>query len=125
RAETHNLWAQAQNRRCDGPYAASMLGMTSPTFEDRLGSYAELLVRVGVNLQPGQKLMVRANVDDAQLVRKVVDVAYDIGSPYVEVFWADGATLRSRFLKAPADSFGIIPEYRAEGMIQLAEEGAA
>lgn len=102
-----------------------MLGMTSPTFEDRLGSYAELLVRVGVNLQPGQKLMVRANVDDAQLVRKVVDVAYDIGSPYVEVFWADGATSRSRFLKAPADSFGIIPEYRAEGMIQLAEEGAA
>ena len=102
-----------------------MLGMTSPTFEDRLNSYAELLVRVGVNLQPGQKLMVRANVDDAELVRKVVDVAYGLGSPYVEVFWADGATTRARFLKAPAGSFDIIPEYRAQGMIQLAEEGAA
>lgn len=102
-----------------------MLDMTSPTFEDRLNSYAELLVRVGVNLQPGQKLIVRANVDDAALVRKVVDVAYGLGSPYVEVFWADGATSRSRFLKAPAGSFGIIPEYRAQGMVQLAEEGAA
>ena len=58
-----------------------MLDMTSPTFEDRLNSYAELLVRVGVNLQPGQKLIVRANVDDAALVRKVVDVAYGLGSP--------------------------------------------
>ena len=52
-------------------------------------------------------------------------MAYGLGSPYVEVFWADGATSRSRFLKAPAGSFGIIPEYRAEGMIKLAEEGAA
>lgn len=102
-----------------------MHDMTIPTFEDRLTAYAELLVRVGVNLQPGQKLMVRANVDDAPLVRKVVDVAYSIGSPYVEVFWSDGPSSRSRFLKAPAGSFEIIPEYRAKGMIRLAEEGAA
>jgi len=102
-----------------------MLSMTSPTFQDRLNSYAELLVRVGVNLQPGQKLMVRAGVEDAALVRKVVDVAYSLGSPYVEVFWADGPTTRSRFMNGPEGSFGIIPEYRAQGMIQLAEEGAA
>ena len=102
-----------------------MLSMTSPTFQERLGSYAELLVRVGVNLQPGQKLMVRANVDDAPLVRKVVDIAYSLGSPFVEVFWSDGPVTRSRFLKGPEGSFDIIPEYRAEGMIKLAEEGAA
>ncbi len=102
-----------------------MLGMTSPSFQDRLEAYADLLVRVGVNVQPGQKLMVRANVDDAPLVRKIVDIAYAVGSPYVEVFWADGAVSRSRFLKGPAGSFGIIPEYRAQGMNQLALEGAA
>lgn len=102
-----------------------MLSMTSPTFQDRLDSYAELLVRVGVNLQPGQKLIVRANVDDAPLVRKVVDIAYSLGSPFVEVFWSDGPVTRSRFLKGPEGSFDIIPEYRAEGMIKLAEEGAA
>jgi len=102
-----------------------MLGMTSPTFEDQLSAYAELLVRVGVNLQPGQKLMVRANLDAAPLVRKVVDVAYSLGSPFVEVFWADGAITRSRFLNGPEGSFGIIPEYRAQGMAQLAREGAA
>lgn len=105
--------------------AASMLGMTSPSFNDRLEAYADLLVRVGVNVQPGQKLLVRANVDDAPLVRKVVDIAYSIGSPFVEVFWGDGQVSRSRFLKGPAGSFGIIPEYRAEGMNRLALEGAA
>src|SRR5690625_2136936 len=102
-----------------------MLGMTSPSYSDRLDSYADLLVRAGVNLQPGQKLIVRANVDDAPLVRKVVDIAYSLGSPYVEVLWADGATSRSRFLNGPEGSFGIFPEYRAEGMIALAREGAA
>ncbi|NLG09035.1 MAG: aminopeptidase [Deinococcales bacterium] len=102
-----------------------MRDMTSSSFDSRLDAYAELLVRVGVNLQPGQKLIVRADVEDAPLVRKVVDIAYSLGSPYVEVLWGDGLVSRSRFLKGPEGSFGIVPEYRAQGMIQLAQEGAA
>jgi len=99
--------------------------MTTPSFAERSQAYAELLVRVGVNLQPGQKLIVRANVDAAPIVRRVVDVAYRIGSPYVEVLWADDAVTRSRFLHGPEGSFGIIPQYRADAMNALAAEGAA
>ena len=33
------------------------------TFEDKLKEYAELLVRVGVNVQKGQDLVISAQVD--------------------------------------------------------------
>lgn len=94
-------------------------------FDERLRAYADLLVRVGVNVQPGQKLLVRADTEAAPLVRKVAEIAYEIGSPLVEVMWTDGGVTRARFTKAPEDSFGNIPEWRAQAMLALAEEGAA
>jgi len=102
-----------------------MHGMSTPSFDERLQSYAELLVRVGVNVQPGQKLIVRASVDSAPLVRRVVETAYRIGSPYVEVLWSDDAVTRARFLHGPDGSFGIIPQYKADALNALSAEGAA
>ncbi len=102
-----------------------MHSMSTPSFDERLQAYAELLVRVGVNVQPGQKLIVRASVDSAPLVRRVVETAYRIGSPYVEVLWSDDAVTRARFLHGPEGSFGIIPQYRADAMNALAADGAA
>jgi len=99
--------------------------MTNASFEDRLTAYAELLVRVGVNVQPGQKLLVRASTESAPLVRKVAEIAYRIGSPLVDVHWNDDGVTRARFLHGPEGSFSTISEWRAKAMIQLAEEGAA
>ena len=99
--------------------------MVNSSFEKRLAAYAELMVRVGVNLQPGQKLLIRASIEAAPVVRKAVEIAYKLGSPLVEVIWNDDAVTRARFLHGPPGSFSMIPEYRAKGMIALAEEGAA
>ncbi len=102
-----------------------MTVMNSKSFDESLTAYADLLVHVGLNVQPGQKTVVRAAVDTAPLVRKVVEAAYRAGSPYVEVMWSDGQVTRSRFLHGPEGSFEILPEWRAEGMIRLGQEGAA
>lgn len=99
--------------------------MNSPVFESRLSIYADLLVRVGVNLQSGQKLLIRASTDAAPLVRLVTERAYRLGSPLVEVLWSDDGVTRARFSSAPAGSFSNIPVWRARAMIELAEEGAA
>lgn len=95
------------------------------TFAERLHAYADLLVRIGVNVQPGQKLLVRADTNAAPLVRKVAEIAYGIGSPLVEVLWGDEGVTRARFANAPTDSFENLPVGRAETMLELAEEGAA
>ncbi len=87
--------------------------------------YADLLLKVGVNLQPGQKLMVRTSTEAVELTRMVVEAAYKIGSPYVEVMWLDERVTRSRFQHAPDGTFGNVPQETAEAMIRLANEGAA
>jgi len=96
------------------------------THERQLEKYAALAVEVGVNVQPGQKLVVMAPLFAADLVRKVVKRAYEIGARYVHVEWNDDAVTRTRYELAPADSFKEyhIP-FRARGLEEMAEEGAA
>jgi len=104
----------------DGPYVPD-----SAALEARMNSYADLLVKVGVNLQAGQGLLVRAPTEAAPLVRRVVEVAYRLGSPYVEVSWSDDAVTRARFLHAPDDSFERVPQWRADGYLAMAHQGFA
>lgn len=102
-----------------------MPGMHLPDFEDRLRTYAELLVRLGVNLQPGQKLILRTSLEAAPLARKVAEAAYRAGSPYVADLWGDMAMARTRFLHGPEGTFEIFsPEFPAL-MNRMAGEGAA
>jgi aminopeptidase len=99
--------------------------MNGSEHDRRLDRYADLLLRVGVNLQPGQKLIFRTSTEAIELTRLVVAKAYQMGSPYVEVFWSDEGVTRARFLHAPDGSFDIVPEHQAERIVQLAREGAA
>ena len=113
-------------RAASGCYHASMhTDNSDDSFQRKLRAYAELLVKVGVNVQPGQKLIVRASTAAVPLTRMVVESAYQVGSPYVEVLWSDDGVTKARFAHAPEGSFDVIPRYRADGMNQLAAEGAA
>jgi aminopeptidase len=78
-----------------------------------LARYADVVIRVALNLQPGQRLLVigpLANggvaLDAAPLVRAVAAQAYEGGAPLVEVLWGDEAITMTRFARAPAESFG-------------------
>ena len=42
------------------------------TFEEKLQAYAELTVKIGVNIQPGQYLLVNTSVDALDFARIVV-----------------------------------------------------
>lgn len=99
--------------------------MTNPAMSERLRTYAELLLKVGVNLQPGQKLLLRTSTDAIELTHIVVEMAYQLGCPLVEVIWNDDGVTRSRFLHGPEGSFSTISPHRAQMMIDLANEGAA
>ncbi|WP_036642949.1 aminopeptidase, partial [Paenibacillus durus] len=66
--------------------------MTS--FEQMLDKYANLVIKVGVNIQPGQVLMVHAPLETAELTRLIVAKAYEAGAKYVIVDWDDEAVSR-------------------------------
>jgi aminopeptidase len=83
-------------------------------FETQLEQYARLSLEVGVGLQPGQRLLIIAEVDVAPFVRQAADLAYRMGAKYVNVLWTDAHVRRSRFLHASKESLGEIHEWLAQ-----------
>lgn len=67
-----------------------------------LARYAELIVRVGANVQPGQIVFVRGLVEHAPLVRAITESAYGAGARYVEVAYGD-EHVRKAFVTHGAD----------------------
>jgi aminopeptidase len=100
-------------------------------FQTLLKKYAELAVHVGLNLQPGQKLILHhlrnggVPIQTAPFVRELVASAYRAGSPLVDVQWRDDETNLLRFENAPRDSFNEFPTYRAQGILEIIESGGA
>jgi aminopeptidase len=94
-------------------------------FEKNLDKYADLTVRVGINIQKGQKLVVNAPIAAADFVRKVAKKAYEAGAKDVHVEWNDEQITLIKFLNAPDESFKEFPTWRAKGFEQMASEGAA
>ncbi|MEV4343859.1 aminopeptidase [Actinoplanes sp. NPDC049596] len=57
--------------------------------------FADLVVRVGVNVQPGQGVVVRSDTAHLEIARAVVAAAYQAGAGWVEVDWEDGPIRRA------------------------------
>jgi aminopeptidase len=94
-------------------------------FQTNLEKYADLAVKVGVNVQPGQTLIVNATLDAAAFVRLVARKAYEAGAKNVIVNWNDDAVNRTKYELAPDEAFTEYPEWRAKELTELAENGAA
>lgn len=95
------------------------------SFETNLDKYAELAIKVGLNLQAGQALLIDAPLESAPLVRLAAKHAYQGGARLVEVFWRDEALTRIRFQYAPRDSFGNVSEGQVRAAKGYAEQGDA
>lgn len=94
-------------------------------FQNKLQKYAELAVKIGANVQPGQNLIVNATVDAAELVRLIVKQAYEAGARFVKVNWSDDTVTRLRYEMAADESFLDEPKWYAGEMLEYVENGAA
>ncbi|MCP3738248.1 aminopeptidase [Rossellomorea sp. BNER] len=97
----------------------------STNFKQNLEKYADLAVRVGVNVQKGQTLVVNGSLDAAEFVRLVVKKAYEAGAKHVNVNWNDDTVNRLKYELAPDEAFHEFPHWKAKEMEELAENGAA
>ena len=94
-------------------------------FQENLEKYAELAVKVGVNVQLNQTLVINTSIDQAEFIRLVVKNAYQAGAKNVVVNWNDDVVTRFKYDLAPDESFLEYPTFRAQEQIALAKEGAA
>ncbi|GGH73830.1 aminopeptidase [Pullulanibacillus pueri] len=94
-------------------------------FHENLEKYAELAVKVGINIQKGQELVINAPIHAISFVRIVTKKAYQAGAKHVHFRWSDDALTLTRFTYAPEEAFKEYPEWEAKGLETLAQRGAA
>ncbi|MBD7968254.1 aminopeptidase [Paenibacillus gallinarum] len=94
-------------------------------FAQKLKAYAELTIKVGVNIQPGQALIVHAPVEAREFVRLIVKEAYDTGASFIKVQWNDEQITRMQYDLASDEIFEKEPKWYAGEMTEMVEEGAA
>ena len=93
--------------------------------EERLDRLAEVAVRVGLGLAPGQELVMTAPIEALPLARRITDHAYRAGASLVTTFFADDEATLSRFRHAPDESFDKAAGWLFEGMAAAYRTGAA
>ncbi|MBU9724276.1 MULTISPECIES: aminopeptidase [Bacillaceae] len=94
-------------------------------FNEKLEKYAELAVKVGVNVQQGQTLVVNAPIASVDFVRLIAKKAYEAGAKNVHVEWNDDDLTRMKYDMAPFEAFTEFPTWKARGFEELEENGAA
>jgi aminopeptidase len=82
----------------------------------KLARLAEVAVKVGLQLTPGQDLLVTAPTAALPLVRKIAEHAYRAGAGLVTPIFSDEAITLSRYQFAPGDSFDRAAGWLYEGM---------
>jgi aminopeptidase len=82
--------------------------------DERLERYAELCVRVGANVQPGQELFVESDLAHTELARAIVRQGYRAGATYVHVLYHDDHVRRAMIELGPDGALTHAPEWRKE-----------
>ena len=86
---------------------------------------AELTVRFGTNVQPGQVVAMFAETGQEEVARAVADEAYRAGAKFVDLLYFDPYVKRSRLKHASADSLDYLPPWYGDRMLSLGEERGA
>ena len=94
----------------------------SPAVEPAiLQRYADLIVEVGANVQPGQVVWVVAEPRAAPLVRLVAAAAYARGAKFVDPWYFDPFVKRIRLERAPEDTLDFVPSWYGQRLRALGE----
>jgi aminopeptidase len=99
-------------------------------FNEQLIRYADVIIKVGLNLRAGQRLWLRVDVnlpeappDSLRLVYTLVERAYAHGAAHVHVQWRDQSTLLAHLLHVPAIEH--FPTWEIDGAMSYISNGDA
>jgi aminopeptidase len=93
--------------------------------DERLDRYAELVVRAGANVQPGQLVEVVGRIEHAPVARAMSRAAYRAGARYVDVLFSDQHVRRALIEHAADDVLSWTPPWLLTRARQIGDEHAA
>ena len=80
-------------------------------FEEKLDKFAEVVVKVGANVQKGQKVWINCATHSLPLVHKVVEKAYQLGASDVNVKLKDSKLARLHAEYKSEEVYANIPQW--------------
>jgi aminopeptidase len=95
------------------------------TEADYIAALAQLVVRLGANVQPGQIVALSSEPGKELLTRAIAEAAYAGGAKFVDLTVFDVYLKRARALHADKETLGFIPPWLGERMLALGEHRCA
>ena len=92
--------------------------------EDRIKEYARLIVRMGINVQPGQEVVIRCPVEHYEFARLLIEESYAAGAAEVIMQWGDNVDARLLYENASDQVLSTVPQWKAESYNYYAKRGA-
>jgi aminopeptidase len=92
---------------------------------DRLERYAELIVRVGANVQPGQTVYLVAEIAHADVARAIAEKAYEAGALRVIPLYRDDRVRLAALRHAPEEGLSAYTEWEMAMARALDDTGCA
>ncbi len=89
--------------------------------QEQLERYAEVLIRVGLNVQPDQPVVIRSPIETADFARLLMEKSYEAGAATVYVDWRDPLTNRVRLVREAEEHLAKVPRF----LVQKSEEQCA
>lgn len=105
----------------------------STEFDQKLEKYAEVILKVGLNLQPRQRLLIGGassfydgiSFESAPLVRIITKKAYQMGARLVDVVWGDAQLRLIRFQYSSEKWLEEYPQWRIDARLDISEAADA
>lgn len=99
-----------------------VISLMTNSFQQQQELYAELLVKIGVNLQPGQSVRIGGKVAQADFIRLLTVKAYEAGAKYVHVDWQDAPVDKARMEHSDPAYLDFLPGYETARMREMVDD---
>ncbi len=94
-------------------------------FEKQLQKYAELLVKVGLNVQEKEPVYIQASIDASEFVHLVVEEAYKVGASDVKVKYKDDRISQLKYQYESEEFFEDVKQYDIDEKMDYLNRKAA
>ena len=101
------------------------MSITELTLQARLTALAELTVRQGANVQPGQIVALSSEPGKEPLARAIAEAAYAAGARFVDLTVFDVYLKRARARHADPDTLDFVPPWIGKRVLALGDSRAA
>ncbi len=95
------------------------------TFEQKLAQYASIVVKIGLNIQKEQELVINAPLETADFARMVSKEAFEAGAKDVYINWIDEQSTKLRYTYASVETLSEVAQPLVDMRMYYQARGAA